>query len=111
MTGKFYVGQKVVITGANRREPSEGVVTKIGRKLVTVREGSWREKQYRIEDGVRNDAYGHDAILTQEEFAEKIERIHIFKKLEAMMWLRNMGRYSVDQLRRIVAIMEEGEEN
>ena len=72
------VGTEVVIRDVNESRlggPRRGVVTKVGRKLVTVQDVSWgREQVYRLDSRRSNDAYGHASIQTPAEQAEAERR-------------------------------------
>jgi hypothetical protein len=62
------VGVTVWIRSVNNRRGApdqEGVVDKVGRKIVTVRFGPYGTvAQFRIADGVANDRWGHEWIET-----------------------------------------------
>lgn len=60
------------------------VVTKVGRKLVTVEEYG-RPFQYRIETGQANDQYGHEWLVTE------AERDAGLRANEARAFLRSLG--------------------
>lgn len=64
------VDQEVWVFDVNDRGrgPDRGIVTKVGRKLVTIKYG-YGERTFRIEDGQRNDNYRHQWFLTDEQYA------------------------------------------
>jgi predicted metalloprotease with PDZ domain len=110
---RFEVGQKVLIVGVNRRGPEEATVIKVGRKLVTVHGKYMRDEVYRMSDGAKNDAYRHDRIITVEEFEEQQIRKALAKRL-AEFGLGPVGyggfKLPTGVLERLVAVLEEGEE-
>lgn len=111
----WYEGQKVWILGANRREPSEGVVTKVGRTLVYVQERPWnRHEAYRKDDGIRNDAYGHDFIRTEEQQRDIEEARELLRELHRHGLDTRSGTalgFELPKLRRVVAALrEDGDE-
>lgn len=66
----YEVDQRVWVYDVNAprgRGPSEGTVTKVGRKLVTVRDRYGHSAVYRIDGGTINDNYGHQWIRTDAE--------------------------------------------
>lgn len=87
-----------------------GTVTKVGRKLVTIQTGDGYngEKQYRLEDQMANDNYGHRRFKTLEQAAQDERRA------EAMDVLRNAGinfgyraiPFTVDQLEELAALVQ-----
>jgi hypothetical protein len=115
---KFTVGQKVKVFDVNGPRMGmpvggwDAVVTKVGRKLVTVKhEGEWGiGEQYRMEDGQANDGWGHRSIKTLEQ-ADDSER-----RSRATVVLRKAGietyrvRLTATQLEAIVAILEPQDE-
>lgn len=88
--GPYTVGQRVWIYSRNGRGqgPVEGVVTKVGRTLVSVVEArypSWKPETYRIDCGYRSDNYGHKWIRTEEE------RLYLDRESAAQERLRDLG--------------------
>ena len=79
----YTVGQRVWIFDVNqgKRGPQEGTVTKVGRKLVTVR-GPWASATFRIETGQINSQYSnHTWIKTDEEKAYDERRAELIQAL------------------------------
>lgn len=104
----FHEGQEVYIVGVNRREAMKTVVVKVGRKLVHVDEGYGQVGAYRIDGGVRNDNYGHDRLLTVEQYAERARRRDLMVRLrDGGLEMRN-GSYPlpIETLARVVAVLE-----
>lgn len=66
---KWYVGQDVHIEYRYGRSKS-GVVTKVGRTLVTVK-GPHGSDQFRMDTGRINDSYGSVYIYTMEEIEQR----------------------------------------
>jgi hypothetical protein len=65
----YEVGQRVWIKSLNRGAEGEATVVKVGRSLLHV-QGKWgTPAAYRIKDGVRNDRYEHEWILTDAQMA------------------------------------------
>ena len=113
---EYYVGQKVLIRDINRRRdggPTESVITRVGRKLVYI-EQYGREVAYRIEDGRKNDNYGHSWLQTPEQYVEEMHRDALWSRLNAAGLRLELGmshKVSTDKLERVVAIMEETDEH
>ena len=91
-TRTLEVGQVVYLRGVNidRRKtytlnnrPNELTITKVGRKLATVRLYG-RDATFRLDTMIRNDAYGHEWLQTIPEFEEEVRR------REFMVWARMM---------------------
>lgn len=103
-------GDQVVIRSINERRhrgPNTAIVMKMGRKLVHVEEQFGHMSTFRIEDGQRNDAYGHEWIETSEEAAENGTRRVLLRELrdggvEIRLWA---DRFTTDQLRAIRQIV------
>lgn len=84
---KFAVGDKVWISYVEARRYGHvrhgGVVTKVGRTLVTVeRPGSYPEK-YRIETGVQNGQFPRYRIDTDAQLEDQETRAHLTERLAA----------------------------
>ena len=108
---KYAVGDRVILRDVNERRgdgPTGGVVTKVGRRLVTVTVDHGREEQYRIETGRKNDRYEHGWIQTPDEYADEQRRGEILRALrEAGVELR-MGsgrKLSTDILAKILDVV------
>lgn len=85
----YEVGQRVWVYDVNGRGrgPDEATVTKVGRKLVTVAGPHNWSRTFRLEDGLRNDDYGHQWIRTDEE-REAAERLTAVTAILAAARLR-----------------------
>jgi hypothetical protein len=80
MTG-VKVGDNVVVYDVNfDKEGSPGTVTGVGRKLFSV-DGPRGPLMYRLEDGRRNDAYGHQWVKTVAQAEEDDRRKHALDSL------------------------------
>lgn len=84
---EWFVGQEVLVRDVNEKrqywensEPPTGTITKVGRKLFTVRRGSW-DTVFRIETGRTNDAYEHSWVQTKEGYADQERRAELVKDL------------------------------
>lgn len=102
----FTVGQEVVISHANFK-PRKAIVSKVGRKLVTVGKGG-SDDVFRIDDRRTNDAYRHGAIFTVEEWAERCARSDLARDLGEMgiQFHRGVpGWVSTACLREIVEVL------
>ena len=63
---KAKVGQVCYWTDANRSGLFEGLIDKVGRKLIHVRNGG-QSIAFRVEDGYTNDAYRHKYLIVDKE--------------------------------------------
>lgn len=107
-TNSFHVGQKVIMTGVNMRGTREVEVVKVGTKLVYV-EDYGRPVAYRIDTGVRNDAYGHTRIRTVEQFeAEQARRTAVKRLADLGLAPGSFGpvRYSTETLNAVCDLLE-----
>lgn len=106
----FTVGQKVWIYDVNRRRgqgPQEGTVTKVGRKLVTVQVGTHWSWTFRIEDGSRNDRYGHQWVKTDEQRKVEEHRNDLLRRLaEGGLEVRIGRMIATEGLERLVAALD-----
>ena len=111
---KWFVGQEVVIRDVNEKrqywddgQPPRGVVTKVGRKLFTVSYG-YGESVYRIEDGTKNDPYGHGWVQTPEDFANRELRGELTKRLRDRGLSTVVGgpTLSTDTLEAVLQVIE-----
>lgn len=108
---EYYVGQEVLIRSVNQRgsEPEKATVTKVGRKLVTVRnQYNWFEV-YRMDTGKRNDNYGHEWLQTPEAYADEQHRTELWGQLRELGLKTEWGKPTIStvKLERIIAILEE----
>lgn len=104
---EFKEGQEVYIVGVNRREAMKTTVVKVGRKLVHVDEGHGHWGAYRIDTGARNDRFGHDRVLTVDQYAEQMRRRDLLVRLRDGGLGERMGRsLPIDVLARVVAALE-----
>lgn len=88
-------GQEVLVTdvnvhgggsmhrrGQDAREPWDGKVVHVGRKIVTIRYGlSARVDQFRIETQRANDQYGHLRFRTREQYVAEEVRERLIARL------------------------------
>lgn len=106
---EFHVGQTVIVGGVNMRDRTyEAEVVKVGRTLVYIEEYG-RPTAYRIDTGVRNDAYGHTWIKTKEQAQDDADRT------AAISRLRDLGlgpsgfgtlRYPTETLNSVCDLLE-----
>ena len=111
----FKVGETAYLLGVTGRPPRLRPVKihKVGRKYVTTKEGCW-ERKYGVEH------YSPDALVEKMEFGEKdllfvSEQAYkdYTEKQELKQWLRSvaggypMPDFSLEQLRKVKAILEE----
>lgn len=110
----LHVGQEVVLYDVNRRKDAprpRGTITKVGRKLVTIR-GNWggRPRQYRIDEQRINDNYGHSSFATLEQDAASEQRRADLAVLSRHGFkLEWNAKPSDDDLRAVAAILEQRE--
>lgn len=110
MDNKYEVGQTVIITDVNAKGTVEATVTKVGRTLVYVDGDHYRRENsaYRIDTGVRNDAYQHSRIWLPEEWAEHQERGAMTTVLrEWGIVLERGNKLSIEQIRQIAKVVFE----
>lgn len=109
----FKVGQTVIISG-DRRYPDGNKVTvsKVGRKYVTVK-NNWGERQF-YADGredylVEKITYGSPAALypSEEAFQNATERARLREKMRRTFDWSSRTKLTLEQLKRIDAIIEE----
>lgn len=105
----LHVGQEVILHDVNRRRDSvdvRGVVTKVGRKLVTIK-GAYAESQYRIAEQTRNDDYGHGSFRTLEQEALANQRVTDLATLARHGFkLEWNARPAAEDLRRVAELLE-----
>lgn len=122
------VGQKVAVriiggSNASRYENMslenidnwcfDGEVIKIGRKYVTVKFNNWQEYQFEIEGDYRNKytAGGADyqLYLSKEEIIEEKESDDLYRDMQTRFssYGGNNGKFTLDQLKRIMSIINE----
>jgi hypothetical protein len=125
--GKIVKGQEVwvkVIDGSNvarfyykssniEDRILQGEVTKVGRKYITVKFGRYKEEQFNIEDEYRNKytAGGADyqLYLTKQDILDEVEVETIHSEIRSAFGdYRNNGKFTLEQLRRIRDIINEG---
>lgn len=125
------VGQEVVVkiiegSNASRRENMSldnidswcfnGEVTKVGRKYITVKFNNWQEYQFDIEFDYRNKytAGGADyqLYLSKQEVVNEKESNNLYKYIQTEFngYSGNKGKFTLDQLRRIMDIINENKE-
>lgn len=71
------------VNGSRMGQPKggwDGEVVKVGRKLITVKYG-YAASVFRLDDGRKNDAYGHQHIKTVEQAAEDLRRGSVVGRL------------------------------
>jgi len=105
---EYHVGQTLIRRDVNERRtggPQEVIVSKVGRKLVTVTHYG-RPETYRIEDGTRNDEWKHHWIQTPEQYAEDQRQGAVEVRLRELgVDIRFGTRYSTDVLEQIVDLL------
>ena len=104
------VGDVVIVRDVNERRPGGpkvGTVTKVGRKLVTVDfPFHWNPMQFRIDTGVRNDAYQHQSIQTPDESADGVLFAELVTRLKEHGIELRRSRLGTDALLGILAIVD-----
>ena len=114
---EWYVGQEVVIRNVNEHrrywtdgQPPCGVVTKVGRKLVTVEDPYGNPKTYYIEDGQANDKWGHAWIQTKEAFAaqeRRTELVHALRKTGLFdAYYPKLHTDTLEAILQVITVME-----
>lgn len=110
----FSVGQDVIVVGSGGRKGTRhAVVVKVGRKYVSV-SGGWGE-QFFVNDPtsdslVEKAIYGSPARLYPSETAYRkmLERVELENSVKAACDWYGVKRLSLEQLQRIIAIIQEG---
>lgn len=121
---KIVVGQKVFIKIIERSNAAryiksdtiddwiyEGTVIKVGRKYITVKfNNGYEEKFDKEHDYINISKYSADyqLYLTKQEIVDKMEINKLYEKIQYNFnnW-NNNNRFNLDQLRRIVNIIDE----
>lgn len=94
----------------------KGIVTKIGRKYITVKWDKWSEVQFDKESDYRNKTEGscdYKLYLSKEEIIEEHEADKLYKNIRDKYFDRyggNNGKFTLDQLKRFMEIIKENEE-
>lgn len=109
LSGLLTVGMTLLRKGRTG-STVEVIVTKVGRKLVTVsRSGdpnAWDAEQFRIENGQRNDNYGHTWVTTVEQDAALQESCRLSDELHDLGIRFELGkRYTIQQKQAIIDIL------
>ena len=107
----FKVGQTVILSGDERHLSGiKAVVTKIGRKYVTVQEGGW-ERQFYL-DKYRNAFVEKvnwglplELFPTEESYQIEVERERIFRRLHTIFDYSHKNDLSYEQLKQIETII------
>jgi hypothetical protein len=104
------VGQEVWIVGGLRiGQPFQATVTKVGRKYFEVSGGHFTDKFYNDRwTSARETNYPYRAFPAIEEYNEEQEHNRLYQELSRAFKYHNQKKYSISQLRRIKAIIEEG---
>lgn len=106
----FTIGQKVWIRQENRREKDsliETEIIKVGNKYVTTERG----KQFKIETLIENTEYTPRKLyLSDQEFYEEQELEENISDIRIAFGYGSPRKFTADQTRRILAIMNEGKE-
>lgn len=85
----------------------DGVVAKVGRKLVTVEYGCSR-KVFRLDSGRANDDFGHQSVQTVEQAAEDARRQAVLDRLGSSGIKVERGfTHSTDTLEALVAVLDQ----
>lgn len=121
----WYVGQTVYVCESTRgRRDQKGVVTKVGRTLITVKPEHGREAQYRIDDtwgngrAKKNNAYSSTSAWVQTEESYLVEQREA--RARQMLWDAGLemrpafrDRFSTDLLEAIVdlIVQRQGEQS
>lgn len=110
------VGDAVVVFDVNGRRRGQppggwpGLVTKVGRTLVTIRYGHGRgqEEQFRIDTRRVNDSYGHRSFTTPEE-AERTERRRVAEAAlrDRGVLLDHRCGLNLDEIEGLVAVVSQ----
>lgn len=108
---QYVVGQRVWLYDVNdraNRGPESVVVTKVGRKLVTIEGKYGYTATHRIETGRKNDDYGHTWIKTDDERAADDRREAAVKRMHAHGLRFDYGarRHSTEAIEAICDLLD-----
>lgn len=114
MTG-VKVGDRVQIFGSYRRGQSpngeDGEVTKVGRRLFTVKRTWGGESVFRLENGQLNDRnFGYQTyVMTPEQVEIRNQMTDARDRMRALGLEERIGydRLTLDQMLRVIAVLEE----
>lgn len=111
---RFHEGQEVVVTKAHLshglevpEEMTRGVVEVVGRTRVQVKVYR-RTCPFYMATGIEVDGFGHRKVWPIEEYEVEGERIELVRKLTRLGVDTWRVALTVDQLRAILTIVEEG---
>lgn len=109
------VGQEVVVRNVNERRlggAARGMVTKIGRKLVTIETSGmgWSARQYRLDTQYTNDDWGHQWFLTVDQQADEDERDTLWQRIGEHGIVQKLGggagAVPTEKLRIVAALLD-----
>lgn len=108
------IGQTLVRRDVNENRlggPQNVEVVKVGRKLITVVDKYGTAEVFRLEDGTRNDNYGHGYVQTSDQYEDEQARDAILKRLRAqgvdVQQIGNAaGKFSTNTLAHVLDIVE-----
>lgn len=111
-TCKFSVGDTVILTGVNMREPKEVVISRVGRTNVYVKMYG-REYSFDIQYGGEKGAYSHNRIRMVQEWQDDQERAAVIKELRedyGMSFDYGKGNsISTYTLKRLIVVLNAGD--
>lgn len=99
------------VNGKRLGQPTDGwdgIVTKVGRKLVTI-EYLRQSKQFRLEDGSANDTWGHQHFKTLEQAALNERRrraIQVLRTYDVELRLGG-GKVPLELIEALAAVCEQ----
>lgn len=109
----LHLGMQVVVR--SHQKAYHGVVTKIGRTLVTIKY-DWAEDQFRIKEQVQTGPqYGYGTrFITAEQASREERRKAAIEELKVLGWVLDWqckDRVPLVQLEKVVAILKEDATN
>lgn len=100
--------------GQREKEQTPRVVTvsKVGRTLVHIPCTQGKTDTYRIDDGLRNDGYGHTELKTREGWEDEQKRVVLMERLYKHGFSYNMRatQKPTNVLEAVLKVLDDAEE-
>lgn len=106
---KVFVGQKVWHLGFRSIAPEETTITKVGLKYFEIDKSRGKYDLESLRQVSESSNYAGQVYLTLQEILDKKEKEELESKLKKAFSSFHKLPFTVDQMRRLVAIIEETE--